>query len=580
VAFHDLASFVRFLEEHGELKRVRVEVDAELEVTEIAVRVVKAKGPALLFENVKGSRFPLLVNPFGTERRVEWALGREPGTVGAEIRALAEDLMPPRPSALWKHLGVFRRALAMRPRRVGSAPVRECSPAPDLESFPVLKCWPKDGGRFMTFPLVFTRHPGNGRGNIGIYRLQVHDKTRTGMHWQIERGGGFHYAEAERRGEALPAAVVLGADPIVMLAGVLPLPEDIDELAFAGYLRGSPTRTTRLASGLEVPADAEIVLEGVVPPFARTVEGPFGDHFGHYSHAAPFPVFEVERVYHRRGAVYPAAVVGLPPQEDKYMGNAAQEMFLPLLKLMRPELSDLWTYYEAGFHNLAVASVRQRYLKEGLKTAFWLLGEGQLSLTKFLVLTDPSVDVRRIDQVLDAIRDHFDPAEDLLLLPGTSQDTLDFTGPAMNLGSKMVLDATSSGKAAAPRRPGGEPPAQLVSAHRNWRDAVLVVRPRGGGLEVLEKLVRDPALSSYRLIVAVGADVPLDDEELLIWGIFTRFDCERDLVPAGMTYRGASARCTGPLGVDATWKEGYPEPLSMDPSVKAKVDRRWNEYGL
>ncbi|HRY30264.1 MAG TPA: UbiD family decarboxylase, partial [Elusimicrobiota bacterium] len=530
--FKDLPEFVRFLESKGELRRVRAPVDPELEITEIACRVVKEKGPALLFENVAGSGFPLLINMFGTERRIEWTLGRPPSEIGVELKGFADDMMPPRLAAAWKHRSLFRRALKMKPRVVARGPVGETDETPDLSRFPILKCWPKDGGRFLTYPLVFTQSPVNGRRNIGIYRLHVFGPRRTGMHWQIERGGGFHYVEAESRKEPLPTLVVLGADPVLMLAGVLPLPEDMDELAFAGFLRGEPLRLTRLpGTDMDVPADAEIVLAGRIPPFQREMEGPFGDHLGHYSHPAPFPVFEIERVYRRSRPIYPAAVVGLPPQEDKYMGNAAQEMLLPLIRVLHPELTDFWAYYEAGFHNLAVAAVRQRYQREGLKTAFALLGEGQVSLTKCLVLVDPDVDVRRWPDVLAALRRNFDPREDLLVLPGTSQDTLDFTGPKMNLGSKMILDATRDGDAA---RDGPRAPAfsGLPFPHRNWHDTFLVIQPGAPARLHLEKMVRDPAFRSFKFIAAVGGDVPLEDDELLTWGIFSRFDCARDLVPA------------------------------------------------
>jgi 4-hydroxy-3-polyprenylbenzoate decarboxylase len=422
---------------------------------------------------------------------------------------------------------------------------------------------------------------------MGMYRLHVYDKTTTGMHWQIERGGGAHYHEAEARGQDLPVAVALGTDPVLTMASILPLPEDMDELSFAGFLRGAPTRLVRLANGLDVPADAEIILEGVVPARERRTEGPFGDHFGHYSHAAPFPVFHITKVHRRKNPIYPAAVVGKPPQEDKYQGNAVQEMLLPLLKVMRPELVDLWAYQEAGFHNLAVASTRQRYRKEALKTAFGLLGEGQMSLTKIVVLVDPAVQVRDFNAVLDAVRTNFDPADDFILLPGTSQDTLDFTSFKMNLGSKLIINATSFdpglsspfGRRCPEGADEGRGSTELAThPHRNLRDALLVVQVKGPGRPVLERLIHDPALAHFKLIAAVSEDVPLGDDELLLWGLFTRFDCERDVFPARVETRGARAVCTGPLAIDATWKPGYPDPLVMPPDVVAAVDRRGKDF--
>ncbi|MBI4395475.1 MAG: UbiD family decarboxylase, partial [Elusimicrobia bacterium] len=541
----------------------------------------------------------LLINVFGTEKRIEWALGRAPGEIGDELKSFADDMMPPGIGSLWKHRRLLWRAYQMKPRFTADPSVREIAEAPDLDALPVLKCWPQDGGRFLTYPLVVSRGPVSRKRNVGIYRMHIYDKSHTGMHCQIQKGVGFHYIEAERRGEALPLAVVLGADPASMFAGVLPVPEDLDAIAFAGCVRGRSVPMTRLANGLDVPADSEIVLEGFVPPRQRRMEGPFGDHFGHYSQAAPFPVFQVERMYHRRNAVYPAAVVGKPPQEDKYMGNAVQEMLLPLLKTMHPELVDLWAYYEAGFHNLAVAAVKQRYRKEAVKMAFSLLGEGQMSLTKCIFLVDPGVNVRDFSAVLAALRENFDPREDFLLLSGTAQDTLDFTGHAMNLGSKMVLDATQKKRqAAAPlgavpvcRKAATERKGSTVSLHglgpdviasRNWQDALLVVKVRNGasGRTILERLVQEPSLAGFKLMAAVSEDVPLDDEELLLWGIFCRFDCARDFVPSKAVFCGGQPIFQGPLGFDATWKEGYPEPLVMDPAIVDTVNKRWEEYEI
>ncbi len=578
--FSDLGSFLAHLEARRDLIRVRTEVDPHLEMTEIATRLVKTGGPAVLFERPKGSAYPVAVNFMATAGRLEQALGRPPAQIGEELASAVEDLVPPRPAALWRHRRLLTRAFAMRPR---GAPGLDVVEKPDLGSWPVLTCWPDDGGRFVTLPLVITRSPSNGRQNLGMYRLHVYDGQTTGMHIQIERGGGAHHAEYEARGESMPVAVALGGDPVTILSSVLPLPEDMDELAFAGFLRGRRTRLFSLSNGLRAPADAEFVMEGHVPPVERRVEGPFGDHFGHYSHAAPFPVFHIARVHRRQNPIYPATVVGKPPQEDKFLGNAVQEMLLPLLKVMRPELVDLWAYFEAGFHNLAVASVRQRYPKEAIKTALGLMGQGQMSLTKCVVLVDPSVNVRNFAEVLDALRNHFNPADDWMLLPGTPQDTLDFTSFKMNLGSKMILDATSLGTRRPPPR--SERPDRvnvdgLDLPSRNWRDALLAVRTPGPGRPVIEKILRNPAFSGYNLIAAVSDDVPLDDDELLLWGLFTRFDCARDVVPASVTMNGAWPVYGGPLGIDATWKAGYPKPLTMTESIVRRVDERWKEYGL
>ena len=527
----------------------------------------------------------------------------------------------------------------MRVSRVRRAPVHQVIESPDLSRLPVQTCWPEDGGPFITFGLVITKDPETRQRNVGLYRIQVYDATTAGMHWQIQKGGGFHYNKAERLGIPLEVAVVIGADPYLLIAAITSLPEGIDEIAFSGLMRRAPCKLVRCKTiDLEVPAEAEIVLEGVVPPRERRLEGPFGDHFGHYSHASDFPVFHVKRFTRRRAPLYLSATVGKPPQEDKHIGNAVQEMIGPLIKLIHPEIKDLWAYYETGFHNLLVMSMDERYYKESMRTALALMGTGQLSLTKCGVLVDGNVNVSDFDAVLREIRDNFDPASDFLLLPGVPQDTLDFTSFKMNLGSKMVLDATSGAKRTLHGMPGSdaaavadaaggdipsiegdfsglvvpgfssadfgdeaiksgardeqnsEPASRLhvvdpceidsrILSHITLQDSLLVVQVKVGGREVVERLVQAP-LGSVKMVAAVSPDVPLDNRDLLLWGIFTRFDCARDIVFTEVQRRGAWTTCHGVMGIDATFKPGYPKPLDMDPDIVEKVDRRWAEYGI
>ena len=580
----DLQSFLNVLEREGQLAQVRVEVDPELEITEIATRVVKEQGPALLFEHVKGSDFPLAINILGSDRRVELALGRHPQEVGAELRRLLEAAMPPRPRRLLEEWRTVGRVLAMPPKRVRHAASQAIEEPVDLARLPAMKCWPKDAGRFLTCGMVLTHDPDTEARNLGIYRMQIVGPDQVLMHWQIQKGGGFHYWKAEQQGKALAVAVVIGSDPLLYIASVAPLPEGIDELAFAGFLSG---RRVPLAHGktklTAVPAEAEIVLEGLVAPDERMPEGPFGDHFGHYSHPAPFPVLWVQRMTRRANAVYLSAVVGKPPQEDKYMGNAVQEMLLPMIRLIHPEVRDLWTYYETGFHSLAVVSVCQRFGKEGMKTALGLLGTGQMALTKCVVLVEADVDARDFSAVLRAIRDHFDPSQDFLLLPGVPFDTLDFTSFTLNLGSKMVLDATRNGGGTLPA-PANVSEAQVNALHprirgtRLFEGALLAVQVGGEGREVVRTLVRAPQCSGVKLIAAVSEDVNLDDRESLLWGIFTRFDPARDVVFTAAELNGAWPVYRGCLGIDATFKPGYPEPVVMDPEVTELVTRKWHQY--
>jgi 4-hydroxy-3-polyprenylbenzoate decarboxylase len=590
-SFHpDFRSFLRALEKHGELKRVSVEVDPELEITEIASRMVREEGPALLFEKVKGSPFPLAINFFGNARRIEIALGRTPREAGEELVRMAHALNPPRLRGLWKSRRTIRRLLAAHATKCRRGPCQEVVTEPALDRLPVLKCWPKDGGRFITFGLVLTRHPVTGIRNVGLYRLQVFSPSLTGMHWQIERGGGFHYEEAEKRDQPLPAAIVIGTDPYLMMASVAPLPEDMDEVAFSGFLRGRPMDMVKTAAlpGFDVPANADFILEGEIPPQERQLEGPFGDHLGHYSLAAPFPVFHVRKMTHRKNAVYPAAIVGKPPQEDRYLGDALQEMFIPLIKLLRPEVADLWAYYEVGFHNLLVVSVNQRYVKESMKTALGILGEGQLSLTKCLVLVDHHVNVRDFHAVLHAIRQNMDVSEDVAILPGVPLDTLDFTSYTMNLGSKLIIDATRRHGSALPKRPPAGDVFDLdlkrkypeILGWRCWDGTLLVVQTAKEGRALLEKLVRDKSLEGVKIAAVVSPDVNIENRESMMWGLFNRFDCARDVIFSGTHLTGPVARYAGTMGIDATHKPGYPEPVEMSQGIIELVNRRWNEYGI
>jgi len=613
--FRTLSEFLDELSRRRDLKRVTREVDWACEVTEIACREAKAEGPALLFENVRGARFPLAVNVLAASRRIEWALGRTPRAVGAEIEEIAHALPKADPATLWRQRGSAGRLLAARPKRVGAGPAQDHRLA-SLDGLPILQLWPRDGGRFVTFPLVFTQDPRTGVRNLGIYRMHVFDPSTTGMHWQIGKGGGFHYHAAESMGQPLEVAVAVGADPATLLAAIAPLPEGIDELAFAGFLRGAPSRLAHGRSiGIEVPADAEFVIEGVVPPGERRIEGPFGDHFGHYSHAAPFPVFHVRTVTHRSRPVFQASVVGKPPQEDKWMGEAVQEMFLGVLRLMHPEIRDLWAYFEAGFHNLLVVAVENRFAREAKKTALGLMGTGQLSLTKCIVLVDAEVNPRDRTAVFSALARHFDPSEDLLLIPGVPLDTLDFTSYTMNLGSKMVLDAQSHARpvgsagvtpgtgvvapSRAPLADAADPRAfddRILDSRLAW-GGVLMVKVRGAvggegagwstetaaagdparlpGRQVIDTLIHRTEYAQVPLIVAVSEDVDLASDAELLWGAFTRFDCARDVVPAATEVRGAWLSCRGPLGIDATWKPGYPEPVGNTPQLIERVSGWW-----
>ncbi len=594
MSFRSLRDYMTALERDGDLKRITAPVSSELEITEIAWRGIKQGGPALLFENVEGSSFPLAINLFGTDRRVERALGRHPEEIGASFTRLAHAFQPPSPGAAWKERGTLVRMLAMRPAALKSGPSQQVVEEPNLDSLPILKCWPQDGGPFVTFPLVLTRSPVTGKRNLGTYRIHKYDARTTGVHWQIMKGGGYHYVEAEARNKLLPMAIVLGGDPALIFSAICPLPEGVDEVAFAGFLRGDPVPMQRGASiPLETPSEAEFVLEGFVPPGERRMEGPFGDHFGHYSHASEFPVFHLSKVTRRKDAIYPAIVVGQPPMEDKFLGDAIQVLFKPILKILHPELVDLWTYYETGFHNLLVLSVDSRYAKEAVKTVLSMLGEGQLALTKVAVVVDPDVHVRDFSAVLRALKANFRAEEDFILLPGVPLDTLDFTSCRLNLGSKMILDATRRRDGATARLleelpfdagPRGHADPKQVDPRildsKVTEGVWLTVKVERDPREVLRKLLDSPLNPAIKFIAAVSPDVPLDDEVLWMWGLFTRFDAARDVIFERVELVGAAAVPSGRMAIDATWKKGFPDPIVMDPEIVKKVDRRWKEYGF
>jgi UbiD family decarboxylase len=585
----DLRVFLTQLETAGELARVPVEVDSDQDITIIQHRLLATGGPAVLFEKIKGSPYRLVSNLYGTAKRVEMAFGRPPAEIGRDLVRLAERLMPPSLSAAWGERKVLWRLAQARLREVGSGPVMDtCLTPPRLDQLPVLKCWPLDGGAFFTLPLVHTTDPRTGVGNLGIYRLQRFDDATTGMHWQIEKGGGFHFKTACELGRPLPVSVMLGGPPALTLAAIAPLPEGIDERLLAALIMGKPLDVIlREQTGHRIAANAEFVLEGSVTAGDMRQEGPFGDHLGHYSHSAPFPVFRVDRMLARRDAIYPATVVGKPPQEDYFIGEALQEMVLPLIKLLRPAISNLWAYPETGFHPLSVIGVKERYAREGLKHALGMLGEGQMSLTKIMMVVDHDVDVRDFRQVSRAIWQNLDAAEGLHLLAPTAQDTLDFTGPAMNTGSKLVLLATR-GERPPRRTPPPPPPPRPTEVHRQILGLValgeaFLVAQVGANAEksaIREALSRHPVTREYIFHVLVSEDVPLDDIRLLLWGWFTRFDPLVDLHPAALHPAGNRMLMSFPIAIDATWKPGYRLPVAFDPEHERRVAAAWTTYGL
>jgi 4-hydroxy-3-polyprenylbenzoate decarboxylase len=445
MAYRDLRDFMEALEERGLLRRVGGEVDPYLEVTEILDRTVKAGGPALLFERVKGSPFPMVGNLFGSQERMEMAL--ETTDLAGIGERLAELLRPKIPTTLGekiKSLPKFRELTNYPPRRVKKAPCQEVvMEEPSLEPFPIPQCWPQDGGRYLTLPLVFTHDPETGERNVGMYRMQVFDAVTTAMHWQIHKHGADQWRRAARVGERFEVAVALGGDPATIFSAVAPLPKGFDELLFAGFLRGEGVEMVGCQTvELEVPAHAEIILEGYVDPTERREEGPFGDHTGYYSLPDLFPVFHITSITHRADAIYPTTIVGRPPMEDAYLGKAVERIFLPLLRFQLPEIVEMNLPIEGVFHNLCIVSIRKEYPGHARKVICALWGLGQMMFTKTIVVVDHDVDVHNPAEVLWVVSNSIDPKRDIFFVEGTPSDTLDHATPIPNLGSKMGIDAT------------------------------------------------------------------------------------------------------------------------------------------
>ena len=453
MAYKDLRDFVARLEREKELKRLAVEADVDLEITEITDRISKQNGPALLFERPcsakDGVRYsmPLLINMLGSKRRVELAHEVESLEDVAHRLELLLEMKPPegfldkvRLLPKLAELGSFL------PKTVSRGPVKEVIEKENasLAQFPVVKCWPQDGGRFVTFPIVVTRSPKTGRRNVGCYRMQVYDERTTGMHWQIHKGGAEHFRwlEREGKGRRMDVAVAVGSDPITMLAGVLPLPEDLDEFLFAGFLRQEPVELVKCETvDLEVPANAEIVLEGYVDLDDIRVEGPFGDHTGYYSLEDKFPAFHITCITRRRDPIYVSTIVGAPPMEDYWMGYAVERLFLPLIRKQMPEIVDMHMPAEGVFHNLMIVSIRKSYPGHARKVMNAVWGLPGAMFTKCLVVVDHDVDVHNAREVAWKALNHIDPERDVQFTLGPV-DQLEHASRLPNFGSKMGIDAT------------------------------------------------------------------------------------------------------------------------------------------
>ncbi len=448
MAFYDLRDFIRALDRHGELKRIPFEVDPYLEITEFADRSVKGGGPALLFEKPKGSKVPLLINAFASMRRMELALGV--GNIEEIAERISGFLEMQKPEGWLDKLKMLPKLAEIGrvfPKTVAKGPCKEVvrHNGFSLDEFPILHCWPGDAGRFITLPMVFSNDPESGKRNCGVYRMQVFDGQTTGMHWQKHKHGAEHYRRlvAEGKDARMPVAVAIGSDPVTMYSAILPLPPSVDEMMFAGFLRGAPVEMVRCETcDLEVPANSEIVLEGYLNLGELRREGPFGDHTGFYSLDDEYPVFHIECVTHRKNPIYAATIVGPPPMEDFFMGKAVERIFLPLMRMQLPEIRDISMPAEGVFHNLILVSMRKSYPGQARKVMHAIWGTGQAMFSKCIVVVDEDVDVQNVREVAWKALNNIDPERDIEFAMGPI-DSLDHASRMPNYGSKMGIDATT-----------------------------------------------------------------------------------------------------------------------------------------
>lgn len=564
------------LRSRGSLVDIFVPVDPCLELPEIHRRVIENRGPALLFHNVVGSRFPVLTNLFGCPDRVRFLFSKVQEDLFAQVAHFLSS--PPSLTHCWKYKHLLFRGLSSRLRRYYSVCSSwETNPLINLDSLPLLTSWPKDGGPFLTLPLVYTESPVNGQSNLGMYRMQRFDEHTMGLHFQIQKGGGMHLYEAETLNQNLPVSVFLSGNPFLILSAIAPLPENIPELLFCSFLQH---KALAYKKNKKFPhpmlLDAEFILQGECPAHIRKPEGPFGDHFGYYSLRHDFPIFKCKQIYYKKNAIYPATVVGKPYQEDFFLGEQLQKIFSPLFPLIMPGVRKLKSYGEAGFHALAAAVVKERYWKESLTTALRILGEGQLSLTKFLMITDQDIDLEHFPAVLTTILSRMIPSRDLIIFPETSNDTLDYTGETLNRGSKMIMLGVGKEIRNLPHSYSG-------TALPGVKD-IAVYCP---GCLLLETSLKDldiPALlnkknlSCWPLIILTDNLSSSLDNKNFIWKTFTRSAPASDLYIRHNSITRYRMDYAFPMILNSLMKPSYPEEVLVDEQTARLVSSRWKEY--
>ncbi len=580
----NLRSFIELLRNENEIVEISAEVDPYLEIAEIHRRVIDAQGKALLFTNPKGAPFPVVTNLFGTIKRIELAFGKGPLDFVKRAVEMVDILVPPKIGKLWGYRDMGMTALKLGTKKVGRAPVLEArQQAVDLEKLPLLQLWHEDGGHFITLPLVYTESPTSGKPNLGMYRIQRYDKTTTGIHWQIGKGGGFHYHEAEETNEALPVSIFLGGPPAMILSAIAPLPEDVPELMLASLLADSKIGMAEnpIAGHHRLVAEAEFAICGHVAPHERRPEGPFGDHYGYYSLIHDYPVFRADAVFHRKDAIYPATVVGLPRQEDFFIGDYLQELLSPLFPLVMPAVKDLWSYGETGFHSLAAAVVKERYGREALSAGFRILGEGQLSLTKFLLLTDTPQDLKDFRSLFEHILARVEWHRDLFIFSQTAFDTLDYASGKINHGSKAIMMGTGKAKRELAQAFSGELPLGITAAEPFCGGCLVVSGPSYADEKDLgQRLVASGRFDDWQVVV-IHDDIEFArSTDKFLWATWTRFNPATDISAKTTSVKNNHIGYEAPIVIDARMKPWYPGVVEVREDIAKLVDERWSEYGI
>ena len=610
--FKSLAHFIDTLEQHNELVRIKEFVDPKLEITDVVDRLVKQNGPALLFENT-GTNFPLLINAFGSEKRMCLALGvAHLDQVANDIEGLMKEVMKPKDNIMEKlrMLPTLGRLASWMPKSISGR--GSCQQVvmnePDVTKLPVMTCWPHDGGPFITLPVINTKDPITGIRNVGMYRMQVFSPTLTGMHWHKHKVSARHFNEYKKLGVKMPVAVALGGDPVYTYSATAPLPDNIDEYMLAGFLRKKKVELVKcLTQDIEVPADADIVIEGYVDPNDELIwEGPFGDHTGYYSLADYYPKFHITCITHKKDAIYPSTIVGIPPQEDGWLGKATERIFLAPIKMtMVPEIVDMEMPLEGVFHNLTIVKIKKEYSGQALKVMNAMWGAGQMMFNKIMVVVDESIDVTDYRAVAKAISENCDPQSDIYFSQGP-MDVLDHSCSKFAFGGKMCIDATikteeekrTSTNALDPdwkdvlanHEPLPNKYPEIVGMNatllRQGINAVFisVKKNRPNHIrELNEQLFKEPIFAHVKFIFYLEEVADVNDLKDAIWRFANNLDPRRDSFVIHDSGNGTSH-----IGMDGTRKtkafdnfeRDWPNILAMDEATMNSVDQKWDKLGL